>query len=62
MWTEMEQDDAVLRAEQSVVDTLSDFMMSYYKGRLPSVEEIAENLGIDPQTVIEALSLEEDEE
>jgi hypothetical protein len=62
MWTEIEQDDSVLRAEQSVVDTLTDFMMSYYKGRLPSVDEIAASLGVDPETVIAALSSEEDEE
>ena len=62
MLTEMEQDDAILRAEQSVVDTLADFMMSYYQGRLPSVGEIAASLGVDPETVIAALSSEEDEE
>jgi DNA-directed RNA polymerase specialized sigma subunit len=62
MWTLLEQDEAVIRAEDSVIDTLSDFFMAYYQGRLPSAEEISAQLGVSPEEVIAAMEFEDEEE
>jgi DNA-directed RNA polymerase specialized sigma subunit len=53
-------DLAMLHAHNEVMETFKEFFMVYFGSRFPSPEEIAQQLNIPIELVIEAMSQEEE--
>lgn len=61
MWTQKEEQELVLHAENAASETLSDYLLAYFSDRLPSPEEIASTLDIPIDDVMMAMAAEESE-
>lgn len=59
MWTQEQTDQYMLHAETSVYEDVGEFLSVYFSGRLPSAQEIADQLDIPLDQVEMAMASDE---